>query len=263
MGWVLVDFYVIQPEYCHDSERGITMYIPLVFAIFFYCINPLAAHAQPEPHIPLGAIWQMTLAQTEELSSLDRQTDESLKAAATIRSGAEIVLYATWKERTITFRIDRNFGLHAIGIELVPETIQHSPTADDAELRDLQYRAPMRIAVVNKYGKPHGISRLWDALDVNALQASVWKETHVTDWFYALSWLIWEGHETRIAVGEQEVWYVSQAWLEQRRQARALLERHALTAQDSDLVRQAERQQRLDQARAAVSARAEEFEPLL
>lgn len=240
------------------------MYIPLVFAIFFCCISPLVtAHAQPEPHIPLSALWQMTLAQTEELSSLDRQIDGSLKAAATIRSGAEIVLYATWKERTVTFRIDRNFGLHAIGIELVPETIQHSPTAGDAELRDLQYRAPMRIAVVNKYGKPHGISRLWDALDLNALQASMWKETHVTDWFYALSWLIWEGQETRIAVGEQEVWYVSQAWLERRKQARALLERHALAAQDSDLVRQAERQQRLDRAREAIPARAEEFEPLL
>ena len=71
---------------------------------------------------------------------------------------------------------------------------------------------------------------------MNALQASLWKDTHVTDWFYALSWLIWEGHETRIAVGEQEIWYVSQAWLEQRKQARALLKKHALAAQDSDRV---------------------------
>ena len=233
-----------------------------VICLTIFGILPLA-HAQLEPHIPLGAVWNLTLAQTEKLPALERDTDGSLKAASTVRSGAEIVLFATWRERTVTLRIDRAVGLYAVGIELVPETIQHSLTADDSELRDLEYRAPMRIAVVNKYGKPHGLSSLWEALDVNALQASLWKETHVTDWFYALSWLIWEGHETRIAVGEQEIWYVSQAWLEQRKQARALLKKHALAAQDSDLVRQAERQRRLDHARDAIPARAEEFEPLL
>ena len=76
MGWVLVDFSVIQAKCCHDAERGIPMYISLVFAIFFCCISPLVtAHALPEPHIPMGALWQMTLAQTEGLSSLDRQID--------------------------------------------------------------------------------------------------------------------------------------------------------------------------------------------
>ena len=233
-----------------------------VICLTLFGITPLA-RAQPEPQIPFGAMWNLTLAQTEKLSTLERDTRGSLKTASIIRSGEEIVLFATWRERTVTLQIDRAFGLYAIGIELVPETIQHSLAANDSRLRDLEYRAPMRMAIVNKYGKPHGICGLWEALDVNALQDSLWKKTHVADWFYTLSWLIWEGHETRIAVGEQEIWYVSQTWLGQRRQARALLEQHALTAHDSDLVRQAERQRRLDQARDAISARAEEFEPLL
>jgi len=233
-----------------------------VACLTLFSISPLA-HAQPEPDIPLGAVWNLTLARTEELSTLERDTNGSLKTTFIVRSSEEIVLFATWRERTVTLQIDHAFGLYAIGIELVPETIQHSLSADDSKLRDLEYRAPMRMAVVNKYGKPHGISDLWEALDVNALQGSLWKKTHVADWFYALSWLIWEGHETRIAVGEQEIWYVSQTWLGQRKQARSQLKQHALTAHDSDLVRQAERQRRIDQARDTISARAEEFEPFL
>ena len=146
----------------------------LSFAVIYltlFGISPLA-HAQPEPHIPLGAVWNLTLAQTEKLSTLERDTNGSLKTASTVRSSEEIVLFATWRERTVTLQINRAFGLYAIGIELVPETIQHSLTADDLKLRDLEYRAPMRMAVVNKYGKPHGISGLWEALDVNALQDS-------------------------------------------------------------------------------------------
>ncbi len=233
-----------------------------VICLTLFGVTPLA-RAQPEPYIPFGAVWNLTLAQTEKLSTLERDANGSLKTASIIRTGEETILFATWRERTVTLQIDRAFGLYAIGIELVPETIQHSLAADDSRLRDLEYRAPMRMAIVNKYGKPHGMSGLWEALDVNALQDSLWKKTHVVDWFYALSWLIWEGHETRIAVGEQEIWYVSQTWLGQRKQARSLLEQHALTAHDSDLVRLAERQQRLDQARDAISARAEEFEPSL
>ncbi len=221
------------------------------------------AHAQSELRLPLGVEWQSTLAQIEQLPSLEREADGSLKAAATIRSGPEIVLYATWQERTIIFRIDRNFGLYALGIEFVPEAVQHAPETDDAELRDLEYRAPMRVAVVNKYGRPQGLTNQWDGLDVSPLPDSDWKKTSVTDWSYALSWLVWNGQATRIAVGEQEVWYVSQAQLDRRTQARALLEQRALAVQGVDLVRQAERQQRLNRARDAIPTRAEALEPLL
>ena len=226
-------------------------------------LKPAPVQAQSEAPIPLGAEWQSTLAHVEQLPALERVADESLKGAATIRSGPEILLYATWRTRTVTFRIDRDFGLYALGIELVPEAVQHAIETDDAELSDLEYRAPMRLAVVNKYGQPRGLASQWDGLDIRSLPDAAWQDSSVTDWSYALSWLIWEGRDTRIAVGEQEVWYVSQAWLEQHRQARTFLEQHPTAVQGIDLVRQAARQQRLDHTRNAVPTRAAELEPLL
>ena len=226
-------------------------------------VQPAPAHAQSELRLPLGAEWRSTLAQIEQLPSLERQADGSLKVSTTIRSGPEIVLYATWQARTITFRIDRNFGLYALGIEFVPEAVQHAPETDDSELPDLTYRAPMRLAVVNKYGRPQALTSQWDDLDASPLPDAGWKKANVIDWSYAMSWLVWRGQETRIAVGEQEVWYVSRALLNRRRRARALLEQHALTAHGVDLVRQAEHQQRLDRARGAIPTRAEALEPLL
>ncbi len=219
------------------------------------------AYAQSAARLPLGAEWQSTLAQVEQLPGLERVADESLKAAVTIRSGPEIVLYATWQTRTVTFRIDRSFGLYALGVELIPEAVQHALETDDTELSDLEYRAPVRVAVVNKYGPPQGLTTQWDGLDIRPLPDSGWKQSNVIDWSYALSWLVWKSQDTRIAVGEQEVWYVSQAWLEQRRQARTFLEQHAVAVQDIDLVRQAARQQRLDHMRAAIPTRAAELEP--
>lgn len=221
------------------------------------------AHAQSTAPLPLGAEWQSTLTQIEQLPGLERIADGDLKAASTIRSGPEILLYATWQTRTVTFRIDRDFGLYALGIELVPEAVQHAIETDDTELYDLEYRAPMRVAVVNKYGRPQGLTTQWDGLDIRSLPDASWQESSVTDWSYALSWLVWEGQDTRIAVGEQEVWYVSQAWLEQHRQARTFLEQHPTAVQGIDLVRQAARQRRLDHARGAISTRAAELEPFL
>ena len=242
------------------------LFVAVLAAFLFSSVIPFS-HAQStpltQPHVPLGAAWHLSLAQIEKLPSLEREKNGSLTVATTIRSGPEIVLYATWQGRTVIFRIDRTFGLHAIGIELVPEAVQHAPETDDSELRDLQYRAPMRLAVINKYGKPQGLTNLWDGLDVTPIADSDWKEANVTDWVYALSSLIWEGSTTRIAVGEQEIWYVSQSWLEQRKLAKAFLEQRAVAAQGADIVREAVRQQRLDRARNAIPARAEKFESLL
>ncbi len=221
------------------------------------------APAQAEPRLPLGAEWQATLAHVEQLPALERTADKSLKAAVTIRSGPEVVLYATWQTRTVLFRIDRHFGLYALGIELTPEAVQHAPETDDAVLSDLEYRAPMRLAVVNKYGPPQGLTPQWNSLDISPLPEADWKTSQVTAWSYALSWLVWAGQDTRIAVGEQEVWYVSQAWLDQRRQARTMLEQHAVAVHAGDLIRQAARQQHLNRVRAAIPTRAAELEPLL
>lgn len=235
------------------------------FTVMFLLLGSIFsfAHAQPTADLPLGVEWQSTLTHIEQLPDLERAADESLKAAATIRSGPEIVLYATWQTRTVTFRIDRDFGLYALGIELVPEAVQHAIETDDAELYDLEHRAPVRVAVANKYGQPNGLTAQWDGLDIRPLPDAGWQQSTVIDWSYALSWLVWKSQDTRIAVGEQEVWYVSQAWLEQRRQARTFLKQHAVAVQDVDLVRQAARQQRLNRARAALPTRAAELEPFL
>ncbi len=224
---------------------------------------PSFVYAQSTSGLPLGAEWQSTLAQIEQLPDLERTVNDNLKAAVTIRSGPEIVLSVIWQLRTVTFRVDRDFGLYALGIELVPEAVQHAVETDDAKLYELEYRAPVRLAVVNKYGKPKGLTTQWNDLDIRPLSEAGWKASNVTDWSYALSWLVWEGQDTRIAVGEQEVWYVSQDWLEQHRQARTFLQQDPTSVQGVDLVRQAARQRRLDRARAAIPKRAAALEPLL
>ena len=106
------------------------------FTVMFLLLGSIFsfAYAQQAAHLPLGAEWQSTLTQMEQLPGLERVAGGELKAAVTIRSGPEIVLYATWQTRTVTFRIDRDFGLYALGIELVPEAVQHAIETDDTEL---------------------------------------------------------------------------------------------------------------------------------
>lgn len=240
----------------------------VVASLFLGCLSALAgAQAPSEPQIPLGATWAMPFDQGQKLSGLERAADGSLKASHTIRSNSQIELVASWQGRTISLLFDRGFGLYAIGVEMTPWTTQHSSTAVDPEQQDLEQCAPIRLAVIRKYGTPQGVATSWESLEVLPLStgwrgATTFTEAGAIDWPYARNWLIWEGKETRLALGEQFVWYVSKAGLVAREQARQALEKEQRSVQEQDRTRRAERQQQLDRARRAVLAHAQDLEAL-
>ncbi len=245
------------------------MLFRLLIAPLFLCgLSALAgAQAPPEPQIPLGATWAMPLEQGQKLSGLERATDGSLKASHIIRSNSQIEFVASWQGRTVSLLFDRGFGLYAIGVEMTPWAAQHSSTVIDPEQRDLEQCAPIRLAVIRKYGTPQGVATSWESLEVLPLPrgwhgATTFTEAGAIDWPYARNWLIWEGKETRLALGEQFVWYVSKAGLVAREQARQALEKEQRSVQEQDRARQAARQQQLDRARQAVLAHAQDLEAL-
>jgi len=233
------------------------------------------AQVQPEPQMPLGATWTMPIEQVQRLPDLERAPDRTLKGAYTIRANSQTELVARWQGRAVSFFFGRDFGLYAIGVEMVPQADQHTPTAADLELQDLEQCAPIRLAVIHKYGTPHGLADSWEAAEVTPLSvdrtsatvrtatgSAVPTETGSTDWPYARNWLIWEGQDTRLALGEQSVWYVSRAGLTQREHTKQGLEKEGRATQERDAARQAQRQRQLDQARQAVLPRAQELESL-
>jgi hypothetical protein len=99
-------------------------------------------------------------------------------------------------------------------------------------------------------------------LPTNQDGAMDFTEARAIDWPYARNWLIWEGEETRLALGEQFVWYVSKAGLVYREKVRQALEKEALVAQAQDKARLAKRQLQLGRARQAVLSRAQGLEEL-
>jgi hypothetical protein len=242
------------------------------------------AEGQPEPRIPLDATtWTMSIEQVQRLPDLEHAPDGTLKGAYTIRANSQTELVARWQGRAVSFFFARDFGLYAIGVEMVPQADQHTPIAADPELQDLEQCAPIRLAVMRKYGTPNGLAESWEAAEVTPLSvdrtsatvraqvtplsvdqnsATVRTEAGAIDWPYARNWLIWEGQDTRLALAEQSVWYVSRAGLAQREQARQALGKEGLATQERDTARQAQRQQQLDQARQAVLSRAQGWESL-
>jgi hypothetical protein len=240
----------------------------VVASLFLCCLNALAgAQTPPQPQIPLGATWTMSLEQGQQLSGLERAADGSLKASHTIRSSSQIELAASWQGRTVSLLFDRGFGLYAIAVEMTPWAAQHSATVVDPEQQDLEQCAPIRLAVIRKYGTPQGVAASWESLEVLPLPtswhgATTFTEAGAIDWPYARNWLIWEGKETRLALGEQFVWYVSKAGLVAREQAQRVLEKEQRAVQEHDRAQRAERQQHLDRARQAVLAHAQDLEAL-
>ena len=116
------------------------------------------AQVQPEPQMPLGATWTMPIEQVQRLPDLERAPDRTLKGAYTIRANSQTELVARWQGRVVSFFFGRDFGLYAIDVEMVPQAEQHTPTAADLELQDLEQCAPIRLAVIHKYGTPHGLA---------------------------------------------------------------------------------------------------------
>ncbi len=225
------------------------------------------AQTSLELQVPLGARWALPLEQAQQLSSLERASDGSLKASHTIRSNSQVELAASWQGRTVSLLFARGFGLYAIGVEMTPWAAQHSSTAADPEQQDLEQCAPIRLAVLRKYGTPQGTTEAWDAMQVVPLPtnqdgAMDFTEARAIDWPYARNWLIWEGEETRLALGEQFVWYVSKAGLVYKEKAKQALEKERLAAQTQDKARLAQRQLQLGRARQAVLARAQGLEDL-
>jgi hypothetical protein len=239
----------------------------LFFLLVFYSADTLAApHTSLEPRPPFGATWTMSLEQVRNLPDLERNADGTLKASYTIHATSQIELVARWQGHAISFLIAHNFGLYAIALDMVPQADRHPPIPTDIELRDLEHCAPVRLAILQKYGTPHGLAESWDVAEVppfptDHLRAPAAFTANAIDWPYARNWLIWKGPDTRLALGEQFVWYVSEAGLTHKQQARHLLAETVRAAQKQEAERQAQRQQQLERARQAVPSRARDIHP--
>lgn len=224
------------------------------------------AVAGPEPQAPLSTSWGMTLEQVQKIPELDRTADGSPQNSYIIRGVSQYELVARWKGRAVSFSIAKDFGLYAINIEMTPLTRHNTPIAEDQELLDLEHCAPIRLAVMQKYGQPLGIAATWDTDEIAALSASskpalLDAELESRRWSYARNWLIWEGQESRLALGEQSLWYVSRLGLAQRERKRMELEKELDQSLERELERRTKRQQQIDEAREAVTPRAQAFAP--
>jgi hypothetical protein len=209
----------------------------------------------------------MSIDQVRQLSGLERGTDGSLRASSTIRSNTQTELLARWQERGVSFFFAQGFGLYAIGLEMTPWTVEHSSTASDPEQQDLQQCAPIRLAVLRRYGPPRGLVETWESSTVFPLTDErrgfpPFTEARAIDWPYARKWIIWEGEETRLALGERFVWYVSLEGLTYREKMKQASEKQNLAPQAREAQRRAQRQEDLKQAREAVGPRAQELESL-
>ena len=221
-----------------------------------------AAETVPEPQPPLGASWRMSVEQVRELAQLDRSPAGDLRHSHVVRTNSRTELVARWQDRAVSFLFVRGFGLYAVGIEMVPWTVQHTITEADLVLRELTYNAPVRLAVADKYGRPHGIGAVWSAQEVLPLaesQSDPYSRSSLIDWGYDQRWLIWRGRTTQLALGSQSVWYagrdgLAHHWrLEQPENPDHLIEQ-------AEAEEDAARRQRLEAARQQLPSQARRFE---
>ena len=245
------------------------MFLRLLVSLLCLCsFTPFVeAQERPRPQIPLGAVWSMDIDQARQLSGLERGTDGSLRASSTVRSNTQTELLARWRGRRVSFFFTPGFGLYAIGMEMTPWTVEHSSTAADPEQQDLEQCAPIRLAVLRHYGSPRGFVESWESTSVLPLTnerrgVPPFTEARAIDWPYARNWLIWEGEETRLALGERFVWYVSLEGLTYREKMKQVGEKQNVAAQAREAQRRAQRREELNQAREAVGPRAQELESL-
>ncbi len=81
-------------------------------------------------------------------------------------------------------------------------------------------------------------------------------------WPYARNWLIWEGQETRLALGEQSIWYASRLGLAKQERSKKEREEEQNTALSRTLDQRAQRQRKIEDAREALPSRARSIEAL-
>jgi hypothetical protein len=166
---------------------------------------------------------------------------------------------ARWQGRAVSFYFAHGFGLYAIAIEMVPQTIRHSQAAADQDLLDLEQCAPVRRTILSKYGPPKGLVASWDTQEITPIP-ELQQALDSSEWHFARNFLLWQGQDTRLALSEQSVWYVSQDGLSYKEQQRKTLLKEGELSSAREADRQAKRQRQLDEARKAIPARAPEFE---
>ena len=238
-------------------------FLLIAVVLFAPGIAPQASYAGEEPQIPVEASWGMTIEQAQRLVGLDRNAKGILRSSYIIRGATRHEFVALWQNRPISFYIAKDIGLYAINIEMRPQSIRHTQTATDQELMDIEQYAPIRFAILQKYGAPSGVAQTWDAEEVSPLT----QEEAFTDelkkttiqWTYARNWLIWEGAETRLALGEQSIWYASQIGLIKKQQRKRDLVREQEQSIDNELERQLDRQRQVEAAKSKVPSRASAF----
>jgi hypothetical protein len=215
----------------------------------------------PEPEAPLGAAWTMTPEQVEHLSVLEHTASRTLAGVYTIRGSTQTELVARWHGRAVSFYFLRNFGLYAISIAMVPQGLLHSQIAADQDLLDLEQCAPIRQAILSKYGPPTGLGATWDTEEISS-PPELQKASDLSEWHFARNLLLWEGPDTRLALSDQSIWYVSKAGLTYREQRRQSVIKEGRASLTRETERQAQRQRQLDEAHQAIPSRAQEFESL-
>ncbi len=243
-----------------------TLFILWSRSFFLSCFFLSSALGSIEPQIPAGASWGMTLEQIRQLPELERDETGTLHSSYTIRGISQIEFVARWQGRSISFQVANEGGLYALSIEMIALTAQRTPIAPDQEILDLEQCAPIRFAVLQKYGRPQGMSSTWDATEV----ASRPTLPHEIDdieglsriWPYARNWLIWEGQETRLALGEQSIWYASRLGLAKQERSKKEREEEQNTALSRTLDQRAQRQRKIEDAREALPSRARSIEAL-
>ncbi len=218
-----------------------------------------------EPQIPVGASWGMTLEQARKLPELEHTATGELHSAYEIRSSSQVELVARWQGRAISFYVARDIGLYAINIEMTPQALQHGPLEADQDLVELEYWAPIRQAIRQKYGAPTGLAPAWDSTEFSPLStvrtaSRIDEESEDPDWPYARNVLLWEGQETRLALGEQSVWYASLLGLANRETAKRAWDQEQDSSLNRELERRAKRQQQIDDARATLPSRVRKIE---
>ena len=232
-----------------------------------YGVTPLLSIAGEEPHIPAGASWGMTMEQVQRLQELEREARGNLESSYVIRGTSQDEFVALWKDRPISFHVAKDIGLYAINIEMTPRALQHTQSVADKELLDIEQFAPIRFAILQKYSLPLGLAISWDANEISPLldsreSVAIDLEGAAVQWPYARNWLIWEGAETRLALGEQSVWYTSRVGLAKRGRIKSDLAKEQEQVRDRELAQRAKRQQHLEDARETVSSRASVLAPL-
>lgn len=241
--------------------------VMFLLACVFLGMNTGLAPAQtpPEPQPPLGAAWNMSLKQVQELDVLDRNSDGSLQHSHLIHANSQEELVTRWQDQIVTFLFGADFGLYAVGIETIPWTVQHTLKETDIEIRDMKYSAPVRVAVAAKYGPPDAVGVLWSTEELTPLAENrtstiSYGEASLIDWDYGRSWLIWQGHTTRLALGDQSVWYASQEGLAYRAKIESAHEQESQDKQAEEEKKDAERERRLQYTRQQITAQAKSLE---